>query len=290
VSRVSILSPERTSRAGIEVDELVLPAADRRLAPCPARHEPPGVPGVVPVGSEQRIRFRWLLGHQVTLCVWRAQGWLLHAIVSGCRPPGAWTTAAVRLFDVYSLMLLYAGSCSPEEYDRVLRADMRSWHPAFSGEWFRDYPVIPELVRRITAERSATVSGPLAVASRRNRRTHMAIARKLVPGGVSLLRETGRRPAAGGTPEEAALIDAYFRVRRAPSCHGAFAAQAVARTELAVADISARGLHGAAVPPAPLVPEHGAELARLERDAVPLLGWLAEWLSHPVPGAERVMV
>jgi hypothetical protein len=273
------------------VGELVLPAAGRPLTPCPARHERPRISaGVVPVEPEQRIRFRWLLGHQVTLCVWRAHGWLLHTIAGERRPPPARVEAAVRLFDLYSLMLLYAGSCSAAEYETVLRADMRSWHPAFSGDWFLDYPAIPTTLRRIRVEQPTAVSDVLVEAARRNRRVHMAVARKLVPGGHSLLRETGRCPAGGGTQEESGLLDTYFRVRRAPSCPGVFSAQAVARTERVSEDIGAFGLHGASAPPEPLLPEHGPELVRLERDASTLLGWLVEWFTHPVPGAERDLV
>jgi hypothetical protein len=230
---------------------------------------------------EEHARYRWMIGHHVSFCLWLAQGWLLRSIVLDRRPSSDQVAAAARLFDLYSLMLLYAGSCTREYYEAVIRPDMRAWHPAFSGEWSRDYPVVAALLHDIRAQHQESVSQPLVAASQRNHRVHLAVARKLVPGGYSLLKEAGRRPVKGGTSVENDLFDAYFRVRRASVCHCVFVGQAVTRLERISQDIHEFGLHPE--PPAPLIPEDGPELVRLEQDAAESLSWLAGLLTHLTP-------
>lgn len=256
------------------VTELVLPPARSALVACRADtscHEWVEHPRGPPAGGRRHARYRWIMGHQVAFGVWWVQAGVLRSIRAST-PPAERIDAAVRLFDLYSVLLLYAGSCSPEVYAETVRADMRAWHPAFSGEWSRDYPVIPELVGRLRRAHSHAPVARLLDAEQRSRRVHFAVAAKLVPDGPSLLRAVGRRPARHGTAVENDLFDEFFHVRRAPLCQRAFAAQLGARLHRVGEDVRRNGLHGNTEPPR--LPEVG----RLERDAQALFRWLADWL------------
>jgi hypothetical protein len=71
-----------------------------------------------------------------------------------------------------------------------------------------------------------------------NHQVHRAVARKLVPDGVSLLRRA-RHAGAPPTEAERALFDSFFRVRRDTVCRRGFVAQVFRRLALVVWDIGA---------------------------------------------------
>ncbi|GHH56514.1 hypothetical protein [Streptomyces candidus] len=181
---------------------------------------------------------RWLVGHQVTFLEWS----LLRDVLT--HEQSAPAEEVVRLLDLYSALLLYAGSCSPALYHHIVRPRMAQAHPAFSGEWARDYQGLPRLLKR------AADAGPpaMAQAARRNHRVHAAVAAHLVPEGASLLQQAGRGAGEEPSQQEADLYDRFFLSRRGPVCRHALKAQLLPRLLWVIADLESRGLYYASPP------------------------------------------
>lgn len=196
-----------------------------------------------PGGAADRVRHRWLTGHHAAFTVWQALTRGLYALAAAPEPaatrPVAWTTA---LYDVYSVLFLYAGSCTPEQYATLLRPELTAAHPAFSGAWARDHAPVPAALCAARGRHRPAVLGPLTAAVKDNRLVRTAVARRLVPGGTSLAREAGRSPGGLPTEAERALYDAHFRVERLPLCGPVHRAQLVRLLTLCLADIGAHGL------------------------------------------------
>lgn len=231
----------------------------------PARPRPPTDP-------DGHTRYRWITGHQVAFGVWRLLTDKLRALLDDPHPDPSLVRDAARLYDTYSFLLLYTGSCTARRYATTVRSDMAARHPAFSGQWTRDHTALPDLLRQVRRAFPAPAVTPLTEAVRLNRRTHMAIAERLVPDGISLLRQTGRDPAQEPTETERDLSDDYFLVRRRPLCHDAFAAQIVQRIALITCDLASHGLAAAHMPSTP----HHPGVRRLSHEAPELLVHLAE--------------
>ncbi|MEV6952644.1 hypothetical protein [Streptomyces sp. NPDC051183] len=235
-----------------------------------------------PADPDQRTRHRWLVGHQVAFAVWRLLADVLRALLEGRTPRPRLIRRAARLYDTYSLLLLYAGSCSAQRYAATVRADMAALDPAFSGQWTRDHTPVLELQREVRRAFPAASVALLTRAARLNHRVHMTVAELLVPDGVSLLQQTGRDAAQKPTEAERELSDDYFRVRRRPLCRDGFAAQIVLRLAQIRCDIAAHGLNSESPIAAP---QHPA-IRGLHDEATELLLHLAdtatEYGGHPL--------
>jgi hypothetical protein len=141
-----------------------------------------------------------------------------------------------ELFDVYSALLLYSGSCTPQVYADAIRPRMMSCHPAFSGTWSRDYERVRLLLSRpLLGE--PPVPARQGVAVKFNRLVHMSVAKRLVPSGHSLLRESGHVDSPP-TDDERDLFDAFFSTRRVTTCACEFVGQLLDRTVLILADLA----------------------------------------------------
>ncbi len=195
---------------------------------------------------------------------------------------------AARLYEAYSLLFLYTGSCSAEHYAATVRVDMMSCDPAFSGLWARDYEMIPGLLRHIRNTHPAAAIAPLREAAKANHRVHMAVAKKLVPDGGSLLRDAGRRPQ-GPTEAERVAYDAFFQVERRPLCRRAFTAQLVRRFAQVMSDIAVHGLSGPDSPPALLDATLRDAFAEFEEKAGDLLLGIAEAVASQDSVAEKIV-
>ncbi|QLE74601.1 hypothetical protein FGW37_26110 [Streptomyces rectiverticillatus] len=285
-------------------DELVLPMPGTGLVPCPstpygptdcarslqehrrlldqATHPQPPDRLQAPADPDRRTRHRWIVGHQVAFGVWRLLADKLQALLDGPTPRPRLVHEAARLYDTYSILLLYAGSCSARRYAATVRADMAVRDPAFSGQWTRDHAPLLELQRQVRRAFPAPSVSPLTRAARLNHHVHMTVAELLVPDGVSLLQQTGRDPAQKPTEAERNLSDDYFRVRRRPLCHDGFAAQIVLRIAQIRCDIAAHGLNHENANAAPQPPA----IRRLHDEATELLLHLADTASentgHPI--------
>ncbi|MTD55220.1 L-tyrosine 3-hydroxylase [Amycolatopsis pithecellobii] len=195
---------------------------------------------VVPIprlrhSEQSRAWFRWLLGHHLSVGVWRLQiEQLTTALDPRIDPEDAAKAqyAAAALYDIYSALLLYSGSCTQAVYADVIRARLKARHPAFSGTWARDYEHVLGLSRQLTGP---TTTFKRAV--RFDRHVHMAVGRRLVPAGKSLLRETGGDPRAT-TEEDRDRFDEFFLISREPVCDNTFTQQLTDRIQLALDDIA----------------------------------------------------
>jgi hypothetical protein len=227
-------------------DRLTMPMPDRPFLRCACvraagwRNGPANVRPSTP-DEDSLAWYRWMIGHHVSFAVWRLMcGYLESAAIHG--------RSALRMldamFDSYSALLLYAGSCSTSTYGRVIRPRMTRAHPAFSGMWARDY----ERVRLLSGSIRSRHGSPVTAAVRTNRLVHATIARMLVPHGGSLLRDSGRDVHRSPTDHERDLLDAFFLTDRGDMCWHSFARQLEIRVEQILNDIAVN----------PVVPRYGS--------------------------------
>ncbi|WP_329791532.1 L-tyrosine 3-hydroxylase [Lentzea sp. DG1S-22] len=207
---------------------------DRRESGCQKRA---GEAASAPPQDESALAwYRWLAGHHLAVGVWRLQ--LDHLAVllePHCSPSAA--VAAMRsiavLYDSYSALLLYSGSCAPEAYSAVIRSRMKARHAAFSGTWAREY----ERISLLLAELGRGTDDRLKNAMRFNRLVHMSVGRRLVPNGKSLLRESGGVPGTT-TDADRDRFDEFFLISREAVCRHVLAAVLVDRVTLVLDDIA----------------------------------------------------
>ncbi|MET8981192.1 O-methyltransferase [Streptomyces sp. NPDC004539] len=221
--------PACACRQPVEADLRVLRTATAGTRPNALR---------APDDPRARARYRWLVGHHAAFAVWQH---LRRTLETALDDPTALLEAA-RLYDVYSVLFLYTGSCSPERYAETIRPGMTARHPAFSGEWARDHEGLTALARKVRDQYPAALAAPLTDAVRLNQRVHMKVAARLVPGGASLLQDAGRQPGRHPTPAEHDLYDTHFAVHRLPVCDSSLTAQLVRRLAQIVCDIAEHGL------------------------------------------------
>jgi hypothetical protein len=195
---------------------------------CPCRHpraDLPHLPGTALLDRGERARYRWMLGHQAAFAIWQHLARRLNALrPSSSAHPGEVRQAA-ELFDAYSALLIYCGSCDPHTYQAAIRPEMARAHPAFSGHWAADHRPLPALLHQVRAAHPPETVRPLLESARRNRKVHMAVASRLVPAGASLLTRAGHTAQHPPTLEEQRLYDGFFRVHRAPVCATGVATQ-----------------------------------------------------------------
>lgn len=165
-----------------------------------------------------RASYRWFGGHHASFLAWRILADVLRAVVADVEPVREKLRLAELCYHTYSAMFLYASHCSAQTYATVLRPRMAATDPAFSGRWSRDFAVIPPLMSRVRTTRPETEIGGLLAAGKLNRLAHVVVARRLVPDGASLLRESGREAGEPPTPREQNLFDEFFRIQRGPAC------------------------------------------------------------------------
>ncbi|MFI0479683.1 hypothetical protein [Actinomadura sp. 9N215] len=185
---------------------------------------------VPPVRLADLAWYRWITGHQTAFLGWRA----LRSALARAAP----TSELIALLDLYSVLLLYTGSCSPSVYEQRIRSRMMRWHPAFSGEWAPDHQGIPQALKQAADDRP-----DLRLARRVNVHVHAAVAERLVPEGGSLLQQTGRPAGRAPSYEEFDLYDRFFDTERGPVCEHALRAQFMHWLLKVVSDVESCGLY-----------------------------------------------
>jgi L-tyrosine peroxygenase len=186
-----------------------------------------------PAGERHRAWYRWLHGHQLVFCVWRLLSETLAPSAVGAAIDETALDQAADLFDAYAALLVYTGSCTPSVYRDVIRPRMVAADPAFSGTWARDYEHVLAMLGRLVMQPAS----PLSQAVRRNRIVHMAVAKRLVPTGRSLLRDAKHRPTETVTDTDRRKFDDFFLTRRAPTCRPIFASQSIHRIARVLHDV-----------------------------------------------------
>jgi L-tyrosine peroxygenase len=217
--------PTSLPTSAVDLDRLRLPMPDTPFAECggctplPPRSRPPH-------GDEHVMGlYRWVLGHHLVFCVWR--------LMCDYSSPTGSEDALADLHNAYSALLLYAGSCTEEVYAAGIRARMAACHPGFSGMWARDYERVHQLLGQVLP----AAGRRLKRAVRFNRLVHIAVAKRLVPSGGSLRRDSGNQ-ASVTTDAERNLLDSFFLIERAVVCRHEFADQLMCRIILALTDLA----------------------------------------------------
>ena len=143
--------------------------------------------------------------------MWRRLAETLGALTRGSSDAESARTAAT-LYDAYSVLLLYCGSCPPQIYADAIRPQMMRADPAFSGRWSRDFQPIEPMMQALRTIDAAPSLDELFTAAEENDRIHRSVAIRLVPGGRSLLGSSGREEDAPPTEDERDTYDAFFGV------------------------------------------------------------------------------
>lgn len=151
---------------------------------------------------------RWKLGHHVFHLQLIVMNSALHELELALTH-GAWDTATTLLRQLASLYhaatasMKYASDFSPTIYDTFIRPSMAPpWlSEGFSGELNREHEAMLSILKAIRKElrrreshgllpdNVAKAARALWTAQARNRRHHMLICDRFVPGGRSLLKE-----------------------------------------------------------------------------------------------------
>ncbi|WP_051027324.1 hypothetical protein [Nocardia higoensis] len=218
----------------IDLGQLRMPWPTAEFIRCEVPYIDPTQPyPAAPDGDEAALAwYRWLLGHHLSFCVWRL---MIEALGDAADGEQEAERELAELYDSYSALLLYAGTCSPEIYDTVLRARMKAADPAMSGTWARDYREIGARFAKLDVD----AASPLKASLKLNRLVHMSVGARLVPTGKSLLRETGRDVRAEPTRAESDVVDAFFLTDRTELCAHEFRAQLRIRVRAALDDLAA---------------------------------------------------
>ncbi|MDT7782527.1 MAG: L-tyrosine peroxygenase [Pseudonocardiales bacterium] len=199
----------------VDLPVLRMPMPDSELIPCANGCYQIPIDIGTPEDPVDRAVHRWFLGHHGAFLVWRFLSASLDRLI---REPDSQLVRLTALgYDAYSVMLAYSGSCSREVYEDVIRPMMMAFDPAFSGRWARDYEQLPGLLRRARTALGPVAAAPVSTASKANLLAHMEVMRRLVPGGNSLLRESGRTRVPT-TDAERARFDEFFLVSRENVC------------------------------------------------------------------------
>jgi hypothetical protein len=205
----------------------------------------------VPDGAVERcdapdvlFSFRWIVGHQVSLVVWRMMALLIDGVVEGQIPRTAVIGPLCGYVRTYTAMLLYTGSCPRRTYHDVIRPRLRLQHPSFSGSWAPDYWPVRDLLRsgRLPLALSPE-SADLRQAIRLVQLVHDGVAAKLVPDGRSLLRQSAVRRQDMRVLH--LIYDNHFMTLRAPVSRHDVVAQLLRRLLAIAYDIAVNDLHAA---------------------------------------------
>jgi hypothetical protein len=161
---------------------------------------------------------------------------------------------AEALLETYSALLIYTGSPTREVYHRLIRPAMALQHRSFSGRWAQDYvPVMAKLQalrKAYRAQPRPELIESLISASKRNHRTHVAVAAKLVPDDDSLLRGHDGGSLAQPNPELVRLYDAFYSTVRTLVPRENVVTQFLTRLRAILWDLRTNGLYPQGLEPA----------------------------------------
>jgi hypothetical protein len=202
-------------------------------------------PHETPESADALFWFRWIIGNQAVTALWQVLDDELALVLAEELPTAARNAEA--LLEAYSALLIYAGSPTRELYHRLIRPAMALQHRSFSGRWAQDYvPVMAKLQALRTAYRSRArpeLIESLITASKRNHRTHVAVAAKLVPDDDSLLRAHDGGSLGQPNPELVRLYDAFYSTIRTLVPRESVVTQFLTRLRAILWDLRANGLY-----------------------------------------------
>ncbi|WP_151559654.1 hypothetical protein [Actinomadura rudentiformis] len=231
-----------------------------------------------PADPDARLWYRLRTGQQAAFPLWQQLGATLHRFLT--EPTLELADRAVQLQEGYSVLFLYIGSCTPEQYEATARPRLQACHPSFTAEWAADYPTVSVALRRLHKLDRTTETDRIITAYQISQQVHFAIAQRLVPDGASLLQRSGRLPGLGPNQSEQDLYDRFFWVKRAPICGRTWLAQTVRRLTQIICDLAHHELRPPSIPP--LQPHrHHQQIARIETDAIGIIRGIIHTLADP---------
>ncbi|WP_143267731.1 hypothetical protein [Amycolatopsis alba] len=187
--------------------------------------------------------FRWITGHQVSFVLWVLMAQALDDHAGGRIAPEELAETLPLYVRGYCAMLLYSGSCPTSVYEDVIRPSMRRQHPGFSGSWAPDFRPVRQVFRGRDGLPEVLPDGrPLADALELHRHVHESVAARLVPGGVSLLRQSPTRHR--NTRLLNLIYDNYFFTLRAPVSWPEVLTQLSRRLVAIAQDLTVNGIDG----------------------------------------------
>jgi hypothetical protein len=202
-------------------------------------------PHETPESAEVLFWFRWIVSNQAVTALWQMLDDELALVLAEELPTAARNAEA--LLEAYSALLIYAGSPTREVYHRLIRPAMALQHRSFSGRWAQDYvPVMAKLQalrKAYRAQPRPELIESLISASKRNHRTHVAVAAKLVPDDDSLLRAHDGGSLAQPNPELVRLYDAFYSTVRTLVPRENVVTQFLTRLRAILWDLRTNGLY-----------------------------------------------
>lgn len=190
----------------------------------------------------QTYWFRWITGHQIMLTLWHILNKHMQQIDHYDEQA---VTLYTRIIKGTTLVFEYTGSCTEVYYQKNIRPYMLLTHKAFSGKWASDYIGMPKNIQNIFSKKDISESTKkqlclLRKAHNISQKTHLGVAKKLVPEGVSLLKDAKQEGYAYEQAEEhhQQLFDAFFLVRRTPISAAAVTHNLARRLHVVIDDLN----------------------------------------------------
>lgn len=195
-----------------------------------------------PKDPERLFWFRWIIGHHVSMLIWRLMGDVL-ADVHQDTPDRLHCEAFCQYIDSYSVALVYTSTAPRAIYHSEIRRRMTLQHPAFSGTWAGDYRPVARLMRGRTGWLAEPSCADVADSVARNTAIHDHIADHLVPDGGSLLREAANTAGPSVSLDKEDLFDNFFMTIRRPTTRIEALRQLAERVGLIAEDLERHGLY-----------------------------------------------
>ncbi|WP_405652624.1 hypothetical protein [Streptomyces sp. NBC_00019] len=186
--------------------------------------------------------FRWITGHQMSFILWRLMSDVLEGRRDGHIDRDMAAEQLTLLVRAYAAMLEYTSRLPVDVYASVIRPSLRRLHPAFSGTWAPDYaPVRMLLTGRHAEFRTGTTRLRHAIVQMQ--KTHIQVARKLVPGGASLLAEARNSWSMRQHPRQwGSVFDCAFLTVRTPLPRADMISQMARRAKAILIDVDTNDL------------------------------------------------
>ena len=194
----------------------------------------------------QRYWFRWITGHQIMLTYWHLLGKLFENQPSSISKRQL--ELGTQIFKSCSVIFEYTGSCPKDFYHTHIRSFMALFHRGFSGLWASDYKLIPQIIKKVA---TSDFQGAQKIKQKSfmkayqiNLKSHIVVAKKLVPEGASLLKKAKKEGVKLHTVKEehAMLYDFFFLINRQPTSRKSLIYSLEKRTYTVIDDIKSHPL------------------------------------------------
>lgn len=218
--------------------------------------------------------FRWVSGHQVAFISWVLIIEEINQFRLGIKTQEMTEAICAALFRLYSSMLVYTASTTPEVYESTIRRFMTTFNPSFSGTWAADYGQLKKYMKSFGIRDSRFKE--VRQAYFESIQMHGKIGKRLIGDAASLLQLSKETDAQEARPLDEDLeftFDSFFLVRRAQVSSADMLNQLTSRLADIVTDCKVNGFTvGDSTPPDDEALAHyWSQLPKHATDAVNLL-------------------